>query len=284
MPGRQEEAVDLIAQAAALDAEARSLDNEAIVLMERAEENRSGAAALRGKADNLMDPLAYVEVTKTALDRAQHDPLFPRAAVLVEGMSGEYETSEVGVGLAIVDPNRVALLLRGLEELGKVRVTGAGLWRTVIIGEPEVRDYVLANRTGTVEECAQAAAVPVTRAQMILDRFYTSEVIVWDRSGRWQYVEPTGKTGARARRRPPENDPPAYTDARATGEAVRIVDHGKRAVPGAAHKAKIADKRWNEMQQANAAAAEAARQRNKKEVERILNEKSKRRGQALRKS
>lgn len=267
MPGREDEAVDLIAQAAALDAEARSLDNEAIALMERAEENRSGAAALRGKADNLMDPLGYVEVTKTALDRAQNDPLFPRAAVLVESLTGEYEASEVGVGLTIVDPNRVALLMRGLEELGKVRTTGAGLWRTVIIGEPEIRDYVIEHKVGTVEECAAAAAIPVSRAQAILDRFYTSGVIAWDTSGRWQYLEPTGKTGARDRRRPPENDPPAFTDARATGMPVRIVLHGKRAkqasIPGQGHKLRMRDLAYQRQQAARDERSEDQRKKAK---------------------
>lgn len=254
---------DLLAEATALEVEARRLDNEAEALMERAQEDRQKAALLRGRWENENDPLAYVAPAKDpALRKAEADPLFPAAADAVESLTGEYAPAEVGVLLGIVDRARCDLLVRGLADLGKVRRSGDG-WKTVRFGEGAARDYIVECRTGTDEDIARAAEVPVTEAQEMLDRFTASGWLEWDESGRWHYLEPEGENNARPNRRPPEKDPPAYGDARATGMPVRIVDHGKRANATGRHRGKLRDAAYERQQAAIQARADEQRRKAK---------------------
>ena len=71
-------------------------------------------------------------------------------------------------------------------------------------------------------------------------------------------------------RRPPEKDPPAGSDARATGVPVRVAAAEKitrrgRSTPGVAQKVKNRDRNYNRQQEAVAARAEANKAKAQKE-------------------
>lgn len=209
-----------------LRAQAAQLDDEAALLMEAAKGKRQEAATLRARAERHDEPERAVKVTHTALSRVRKDGLLAAAGVACESLAPGFTASDLAGALGIRDEARAMRLLLAVAELGHVIRLPAGGWACESEAEMHVRDYVIEAGEFTLAdvialgytEDEAAGHVESLRARGIID----------GQAGHYTYVDVIGTSPARERRRPPEKEPPAGTESRAQGKAVRVVNHGKR--------------------------------------------------------
>lgn len=228
-------------QAAALDASAEH--HTTVAKGERAE-----AAKLRARADRLADPSRGVDVPrpKSALDVAREDGLLAAAGLAVEDLAYGFDVADLA-GALDIDTKRASVLLGALEELGKVRRHGDG-WANDDPDEPRVRDFIVSAVEFTADDMAMILEMPPLDVSYYLERA-KARGLVSNGGKLYTYMPPPNDAPrTRPRRRPPELDPPAGTDAPKRGEPVRIVDHGKAAQPGQAHKMKLRQRAWERQQ------------------------------------
>jgi hypothetical protein len=138
-----------------------------------------------------------------------------------------------------------------------------------------VRDAVRRLRRFTKKELV----AELERPQREVDAFFKPMVLggairdTGQRFGRaviYEYARPDAAPVERIRHTPPEKLPPAGTERRATGMPVRVSAQKKitrrgRSTPGVGHQAKQRDKRYEQMQEAKAAAAEAQKAKAQKD-------------------
>lgn len=267
-PGSSSPAVQVVpieganfVEAEAARQQADELDREADLLAEVVRSRRAEAAKLRARADRLEDPSlgAMVKRPVSPLQRVRNDGLLAAAGLAVEDLLAGFEARDLAVALGIADEARASRLLLGLEELDKVTRLAEG-WQAIDPEEIRVRDWVVARGDFMETEACAALDLDAIALTYYLDRFRERGMLMHD-GGRYTYREPRRDRSfdTRPRRRPPEKEPPAGTLSKATGEPVRIVDHGKRANATSRHREKLRDKRYAEMQQAREGAAEAQR-------------------------
>jgi hypothetical protein len=239
-------------QAAALDASAEQ--HAAVARVERAE-----AAKLRARADRLTDPALGVDVRKpkSALEAARETGLLAAAGLAAEDLAYGFDVADLAGALDITAA-KATILLAALVELGKVRQHGDG-WANNDPDETRVRDFIVSAVEFTADDMAMILEMPPLDVTYYLERAKTRGLV--SNGGRvYTYVPPADDAPrSRPRRRPPELDPPAGSDAPKRGEPVRIVDHGKAAQPGMAHKMKLRNKAWEREQAAKDERAEEQR-------------------------
>jgi hypothetical protein len=242
------------------------LDHRAEQLAEQAKDTRAEAAKLRAQAERIECPETAVKVTVRARDRVRDDGLLAAAAVAVEDLKPGFEATDLAVALGIADRARAGRLVRALHDLGKVTRQGEG-WAVVDPDEGRVRDFVVEAGTFTMAD-AMAALPDLSELDVSYYlRNLSDRGALAAAGGGFTYVEPDGRTGSRPRRRPPEQDPPAYTDVPRRGTPVRLEDHGQRgkagAQPGQRHRMKLRDQRRQAMDDARAKRAEKQRAKSK---------------------
>jgi hypothetical protein len=242
---------------------AAELGLEAEQLIVLAEAKRREAATLVARADRLRDPSQGVRPPKapTALERAREDGLLAAAALAVEDLHDGFEASDLAYMLDIPkETQRTATLLVALEALGKVRRHGDG-WAHHDPEERRVRDFVVGAQEFTEDDMGFVLDMPALDVRYYLERF-KARGIVSNGGATYRYVPPPDDAPrSRPRRRPPELDPPAGTDAPKRGEPVRIVDHGQGAAAGGKHRMKLKQQAWE--RQETAKQERAAEQRRK---------------------
>lgn len=242
-------------------AAADRLDAQSIQLREAADKARFDAAKTRARAAREAGGTSVKARRYQATSQVMTDPLLPVAGVAVETMRGEFSTQDMAVRLRIADTNRVHLLLGALVEMGKINTAGHSRYRVPNSGPDRLRDYICEAKICTVEEAASACELPEEEVDRIAGLFLSQGMVEWDPQGRITYVEPGTDSSARARRRPPEKDPPCFSDAVARGLPVRIVDHGKASKATTRHQMNQRQKRWERQEQAKEARAEGQRRK-----------------------
>jgi hypothetical protein len=239
-------------QAAALDS---SAEQHAVI----AKAEHAEAAKLRARADRLADPSRGVDVPKpkSALESARETGLLAAAGLAVEDLAHGFGVADLAGALDITAA-KATILLAALVELGKVRQHGDG-WANNDPDETRVRDFIVSAVEFTADDMAMILEMPPLDVAYYLERAKTRGLV--SNGGRvYTYVAPPDDSPReRPRRRPPELDPPAGADAPKRGEPVRIVDHGKAAQPGMAHKMKLRNKAWERAQAAKEVRAEEQR-------------------------
>lgn len=259
--------LEAVASAAPLATESDELRDRAMVLEQEATRLRAQADAtrrealqLRAKADRLDDPERGVRAPTPARTRVRRDGLMAAAGVAVESLPAIFASRDLAAALGIADVQRADRLLAALADFGKVERTGDG-WRSVDPDEAAVRDFVAAQEAGfTFGDVMAAVSLPESDVSAYMARFRERGLVQNVGGGGFVYLPAPGDSSPRPRRKPPEKDPPAYTDAPAgRGEPVRIVDHGKRATATSRHREKLRDKRHDEIMSAREEAAERAR-------------------------
>jgi hypothetical protein len=251
-------------QADELRADAEDLATQAARLFEQATEKRAEAFRLDAKADRLDDPSKSARITQTALGRARADGLLARAGVAVEDLPSIFEAGDLAAALNI-DAQRATRLLLALAELEKVARTEGG-WTLFDPDEARVRDFIVQAGTFTFADAMAALELPEMDVSAYLADF-KARGFVENGGAQYRYVKPSGRTPAREDRRPPEQDPPAFSEAPARGFPIRVVHHGKRGAQmsgGARHRMKLRDQRREAMDAAREARAEAQRQKAKR--------------------
>lgn len=124
-----------------------------------------------------------------------------------------------------------------------------------------VRDAMMSFKDGfMIDELAAFLGAPVKDVKKFIDIWATSGVVkpTGFRIGRkvqYQYVKPEGSSEARPTRRPPEREPPAGTERRATGTPVRVSPMKKatrkqRSTAGRRHQMVMQDRRYEQMMSA----------------------------------
>jgi hypothetical protein len=237
---------------------AEELDMEAGQLADLAKLRRGEAATLRARADRMDDPERGVKVV-TARKRVRRDGLMAAAGVAVESLSSGFSARDLAAALGIADVGRATRLLSALADFGKVVPLGEG-WLAVDPDETAVRDYARERGEFTLGGLIVDAELTEADATAYVHRLLERGVIEGE-AGHYRYVQTPGDSSPRPRRRPPEKDPPAGTEAPKRGEAVRIVDHGKRATATARHREKLRDQRHARMQEAREQSAQRRRER-----------------------
>jgi hypothetical protein len=246
----------------ALREQAAQLEDEAAALAELVQARRREAAVLRARAERLERPEhAITPAAKiTALARVRGDGLLAAAGVAVERLPAGFTAKDVAGALGIRDEARAMRLLLAVAELGHAAKLASGGWACVSEDEAHVRDYVMEAGIFTLADVV-ALGFTESEAAEHVERLRARGVIEGE-AGHYTYVDVEGDSPPREDRRPPEKEPPAYMDAPRRGEAVRVVNHGKRgsAMSGSARaKAKRRDQA-RERAVETRAAKEAARQ------------------------
>lgn len=236
---------------------ASELDREAAQHEAAAKIARGEAAQLRAKAERLDDPRKGVQPVAPARVRVRNDGLMAAAGVAVEDLPTVFSARDLAASLGIADVGRSTRLLLALEEFGKVSRAGDD-WKTNDPDEAHVRDFVTEHETFTLADVISACQLPEMDASHYVAKLQDRGVIE-GAGGHYKRVPVPAGTPPHPTRRPPEKDPPAYTEAPKRGEAVRIVDHGKRATATSRHREKLRDQRHARMQEAREESAERAR-------------------------
>lgn len=243
---------------------AMELESQADAHSALARAERIEAARLRSRAERITDPAKRVEIRKrSALERVRADGLLAAAAVEVEELPRGFKAADLARQLGIRDESRAARLLLALEELGKVERVEGG-WAIVSGDEARVREYAQEARQFTIGDAIRALGLGELELSDYLHRMAERGTLDALGGGGFVFVETGPHSEPRVDRRPPEKDPPAYLDAPKRGEAVRIVDHGKRATATARHREKLRDQRHAAMQDARAARSEKDRAKSAK--------------------
>ena len=155
-----------------------------------------------------------------------------------------------------------------IVQLEPNRETGALRYKAIDPDEVAARDSAQRLKTFTVEEWAAELEWPVQQLTAYIELGQDNGWLDVDDDG-MSYVKPGPERiiTRRHRRAQPERDRPAYTEAKATGEAVRVVNHGKRgrlgSQPGVRHRQKMKDAAYEKQQKAKEARAEEQRQKAK---------------------
>jgi hypothetical protein len=213
-------------EAERLRGEADQLDAEATELAEQAKAFRVEAARLRARAERHDEPEKAIRVLHTALARARGDGLLAAAGVACGELDAPFTAGDLAAHLGIDEARGMRLLL-AVAELGHVVRTPSGGW---MVDDPvlrEVRDYVAGAGTFTIGDVVTALDHGELDVADALTELRDRGVIEGG-GGHYRYVEVVGTSPAREDRRPPEKEPPAGSDSRAQGKAVRVVNHGKR--------------------------------------------------------
>lgn len=230
---------------------------------------RGEAATLRARADRMDDPARGVKVV-TARKRIRRDGLTAAAGVAVESLLPGFTPRDLAAALGIADVGRATRLLAALADYGKVIPLGEG-WMAVDPDEARVRDFAREREAFTLGDVIVDGELTEADATHYVHRLLERGVIEGS-AGHYRYVHTPGDSSPRPTRTPPERNPPAYTEAPKRGEAVRIVDHGKRATATSRHREKLRDARHNAMQEAREQSAE--RQRAKAQKTRMRSKKN----------
>lgn len=255
------------------------LDHEIDTLKVRIDYARQEAAKLRATADSVEAGTRVTVKEDVRLAKARKDRLLASSGVAVEGLTAGFLPRDLAAKLGIADERRARGLLLALLEVGKVMRYGDG-WKTVDADENLLRDYLLQHKTITLSRAAEHLGLHTDIIDAYADRFVERGMAMWLSETELAYVN-VSNPGAFSKptRRPPENDPPAFTEAPSRGMPIRIVLHGKRAkqasVPGQGHKLRMRDKRYMEMQ---AATAERAQVQARKVAEEKAKPKGKKAG------
>jgi hypothetical protein len=136
-----------------------------------------------------------------------------------------------------------------------------------------MRDAMRTYASGfTLNELATELEVDVKVARRLLKPYVESEKVkdTGARMGRGQVIyeyvgsQPVPEKVEKIKHRPPEKDPPAFVEARATGTAVRVAAMEKltrrgRSTPGTSHKHRMRDRQYERMQEAKEKRAEEQR-------------------------
>lgn len=205
---------------------AAQLIDEAEALRARAKELVGEAGKLRSRADRLDHPERAVRVTTTALDRARGDKLLAAAGVAVESLTAGFTVGDLAAALEIHDEARAMRLLLAVAEFGHVHKLASGGWAVASPAEAHVRDYVTEAGTFTLADVVELGYTELEASRMVND--LRDAGVVEGAGGHYTYVEVEGESPAREDRRPPELEPPAGTERRASGTPVRVVNHGQR--------------------------------------------------------
>jgi hypothetical protein len=251
---------DWRAEVSSLSTEADALDREADQLAVVVRAKHAEAAKLRARADRIAGAVegAAVRRRESALDRVRGDDLLAAAGLASEDLPAGFVGRDLAAVLGIADVKRAERLLAALEQLEKVHRHGDG-WATTDPDEAAVRDYVVANPEGAIGDVIVALGLPELAVAYYVERLAVRGVVE-SAGGFYRYREvPNDAPRTRPRRRPPELDPPAGTDAPKRGEPVFIEDHGQNAAPGGKHRAKL--KRLARERQEDAVQRRAAEQR-----------------------
>ena len=227
---------------------AADLGVEAEQLVALADAKRREAATLVARAERLTDPSKGVRVPKTPtpLERVRDDGLMTAAGLAAEDLHDGFTPADLAYLLDITDLARAGRLLAALEQLGKVRRHGDG-WAHEDSDERRARDFVINAREFTADDMAMIVDMPASDVAYYLDRF-KARGLISNGGSVYRYVDPDDDAPhTRPRRRPPELDPPAGSDAPKRGEPIRIVDHGKAAQPGQRHKMKQRQRAWDRL-------------------------------------
>lgn len=204
---------------------ARMMD-EAAELRARAKELVGEAGRLRSRADRLEKPEHAIRVTHTALDRARGDNLLAAAGVAVEDLAPGFTAADLAGALGIRDEARAMRLLLAVAEFGQVHRLPSGGWAVASPAEQHIRDFIMEAGTFAMADVIGLGYTELEAARIIGE--FRERGIVEGRAGEYAYVEVEGESPPREDRRPPELDPPAGTERRATGTPERIVNHGQR--------------------------------------------------------
>lgn len=259
-----EEVDDRELEPSAMLARAIELESQADAHSALARAERIEAARLRSRAERITDPAKRVEIRKrSALDQIRGDGLLAAAGVEVEELARGFKAADLARQLEIRDEARAARLILALEELGKVERVEGG-WTVVGGDEARVREYAQEARQFTIGDAIRALGLGELEMSDYLSRMAERGTLDALGGGGFVFVETAPHSEPRVDRRPPEKDPPAYLDAPKRGEAVRIVDHGKRATATARHREKLRDQRHAAMQDARAARSEKDRAKSAK--------------------
>jgi hypothetical protein len=217
------------------------------------------AAKLRSKADRLADGAHLAP--KRRFEPA--DPMLSAAGLKVEEYGGRWDVDRLARDLQIRDRQRVVKIVHGLEELDVVeRDEEDGFWRTLDPEEPRVRDALRELGVCSRQELAAHLKTSVAALEHFIEIGAEKgwAHLMGDGDLMYQKPGPERVITRRPSRRPPEKDPPSYTEAPARGEAVRVVHHGKRggamSNPGQRHRIKQRDKRREAMEEAKTKRAE----------------------------
>lgn len=248
------------------------LDHEAAQLVERAKEVRAEAAKLRARADRMDDPSKGARIVRRSRDAARSDGLLAAAAVAVEDLPRGFTATDLAVALEIADKARATRLLLALSEMGKIMRADDDGWCVLDPDEVRVRDYITSAGAFTFADAMEALGdFGELYLSTYLSDFKRRGLLVGD-GGSYEYVEPGVDRSPRPRRRPPEQDPPAYTEAPRRGEPVYAPNHGERGkkMAGAGkHRQKLRDQRREAMNEARRERAESqsrkAREQNSKD-------------------
>jgi hypothetical protein len=201
---------------ALLLARAHELVNEADELQEQAKLKRAEAAKLRARAERLRDG-DHLRPKKPE----PMDPLLAAAALAIEELDGYWTPGDLDEALELHDKARAVRLVYALRDMGVV-VKVEDKWRTVDPDEARVRDAL--RELGTCSP--QQLAEKLEMAPVTLDYYleYGAERGWCDISsdGHLMFLNagPERIITRRPRRRPPENDPPAFTEAPSRGQSI----------------------------------------------------------------
>ncbi len=243
------------------------LDHEAARLNERAQAKRKEAALMRARAERLFTQVP----SKRAPKFEPPDPLLA-AAGIAAGDLGIFQPPDLGAALQIRKLERLRKIITALEGMGLItalepdRETGALRYKAVDPDEIAFRDKLQELGEATRDQLADALEWPVQQLVHYIEvgeeRGFLEvdgDVLAYCKPGPERIIT------RRRRGRQPERERPAYTEARATGEAVRVVNHGKRgklgSQPGVRHRQKMKDAAYERQQAAKE--ARAAEQREK---------------------
>lgn len=245
---------------AMLLARAHELTREADELAEQARAKRAEAGRLQGKAERLKDG-AHLAPVKKKIEPP--DPLLAAAALATEDLEGYWQLEALGELLDVRSPKRLTHIVNGLIEMNLV-VKVEDKYRTVDPEESRVRDELRVMGTGSQVELAHRLDMPRATLDYYLELGASRGWASIGADGHLMYLRPGPERiiTTRPRRRPPENDPPAFVDAPRRGEAIRVVNHGERGrkmmQPKAKHQIKQRDERRKRMETAKAERATAA--------------------------
>ena len=237
---------------AVLLARAHELVREADELVEQAKAKRAESAVLRARAERFRDGEHLRPVRRKA---TPPDRLMAAAGLAMEDLGGVVTAGELAEVLEIRE-DRAGRILCALVDLGTVARVAGG-YRAVDEEEGRVRDMLRELGTCTREELAGALEVPVAYLTHYVE---TGARVGWchvSADDHLMYLRPDPSQGPREHetKRPPEKDPPAYSDVPRRGEAIRIVNHGDRGTrAGQAnrHRIKQRDARHKKIQDARA--------------------------------
>lgn len=200
----EEHPADLALRADELDAEAEELREEAERLRTRAKERNAQAAALRSKADRILNPDLGVSVRRRAPARS-NDTLLAAAGLAVEDLPGTFQITHLAAALEI-GTVRAQALCDALVDLGHIEVREHG-YRAVDPEAARVRDAVVELKQFTRASLAMKLEVRPDALTWYLHDLRQRGIIAFDTiGGPISYVE----TGAervvtrRPRRLPPE--------------------------------------------------------------------------------